>query len=412
VIAVLAASFLAVGAGAGPVENEVKALIAKRVAVDPRLISVVVAVERGNERAVVGWGTPKPDGDTVFEIGSVTKVFTARLLADLAGSGQAALDDPAESLRPNGRLPRSAKGTRFTLRHLAQHRSGLPRLPDNMPMADPLNPYADYTPALLDAFLSSYKLPVEPGTKAEYSNLGYGLLGALLAEQAGTDYASLVQTRIAGPLGMTSTAVKWAGPMAQGHMLGGASVPNWDLNALAGAGELKSTANDLLKFLADTAAKPGVPLGWIDEGFLWHNGQTGGFSSFIGFSRATGSKVVVLSNVSVSLDDVGRHLLDASKPLSTTPPIYPEVPVARALLDEYAGSYELAPGLIITIRRVGDGLTAQLTDQPEFRVFASSQTDFFFKVVDASLTFHRDASGRVAKLVLHQNGDQDARRLP
>jgi CubicO group peptidase (beta-lactamase class C family) len=378
-IAVLAASLLALAPGAaraGAVEDEVNALIAKRVVVDPRLLGVVIALERGSERAVVGWGTSKPDGDTVFEIGSVTKVFTARLLVDLVERGQAALDDPAESLRPNAKMPRSASGSRFTLRHLAEHRSGLPRLPDNMLSADPMNPYADYTPALLDAFLSAYALSVEPGTKLEYSNIGYGLLGALLAEKAGVDYASLVSARLAGPLGMTRTAVAWTGPMAKGHILGGDPASNWDLNALAGAGALKSTANDLLKFVSNAAAKPGAPLGWIDEGFIWHNGQTGGFSSFIGFNRATGTKVIVLSNVSVSIDDVGRHLLDASRPLESPPPGYPEVPVVRALLDEYTGRYELAPDAVITIRRDGDGLTAQLTGQPAFRIFASSQMDF------------------------------------
>ncbi len=413
-VALAFALALAGQASAGSVEAEVRALIASRVAVDPRLVGIVIGLERGGRRAVLGWGreggagTPVPDGDTVFEIGSVTKVFAARLLAETAAG---TLDAPAESWFAK-KLPRSAGGTRFTLRQLAEHRSGLPRLPDNMPMADPSDPYADYTRALFETFLSGHVLVREPGALKEYSNAGYGLIGRLLEEKTGSTFADLVQTRIAGPLGMTRTAVSWTNPMARGHDLNGDPVPCWNMNALAAAGAIRSTANDLLAFVADTASKSGAPPGWIDEGFVWHNGMTGGFSAFVGFDRASGARVVILANSSAAVDDVGRHLLDASQPLAVPPRLRPEVIVAPALLDEYAGRYELSPDFIITIRRAGAGLTAQATGQPAFFLFASSDSDFFFKAADASLTFHRDASGRVARLVLHQNGEHDARRLP
>lgn len=406
-------------ASAGPLDTEVKALIAKRVAQDPRLIGLVIAVSQGSDQAVVGWGrlgaagTPAPDGDTVFEIGSVTKVFTARLLADLADRRLAKLDDPAESLLPKGgSLPRSASGQTFTLRQLAEHSSGLPRLPDNLAPADPADPYVDYTEARLDAFLKAHVLSREPGEKSEYSNLGYGLLGHLLALKSGGDYASLIQNRIAGALGMARTAAAWSGPMAQGHDLSGDPVPHWTLGALAGAYVIRSSGNDLLKFLAAEAAKTGKPLGWQDEGFFWHNGQTGGFHSFVGFDRASGRRVVVLSNTAADIEDIGFHLLDAARPLARPPSRRKSVAVAPALLDAYAGRYELTPGFIITVRRQGASLKVQATGQPEFSVFAESDADFFFKAVEASLTFHRDAAGRVTHLTLHQGGDQDARRLP
>lgn len=405
---------LAGQASAGSVEAEVRTLIASRVAVDPRLVGVVIGLARGGQRAVVGWGRegaagmPVPDGDTVFEIGSVTKVFASRLLEDAAGGG---LDGPAETFFGK-RLPRSAAGSRFTLRQLAEHRSGLPRLPDNMPMANPADPYADYSRALFENFLSRHILVREPGAQKEYSNAGYGLIGRLLEEKTGSSFADLVQARIAGPLGMTRTAVNWTKPMARGHDLSGDPAPNWNLNALAAAGAIRSTTNDLLAFVADTAAKPGAPLGWMDEGFIWHNGMTGGFASFVGFDRASGTRVVVLANSSVDIGDIGRHLLDASKPLAVPPRVRPEVVVAPALLDEYAGRYELSPDFILAVRREGAGLIVQATGQPAFRVFPSSDIDFFYKAVEASLTFHRDASGKVSRLVLHQNGEHDARRLP
>ncbi len=406
-------------AQANVLENEIRDVIASRVVNDPRLVGLVIGLERGSDRAVLGWsrlgatGTPVPDGDTVFEIGSVTKVFTARLLGDFIDRRQARLDDLAESLlSPGVRLPRSTSGKTFTLLQLAEHSSGLPRLPSNLAPKNPADPYADYTEALLNEFLKTYVLDREPGSKVEYSNLGYGLLGHLLAAKTGVNYASLIQDRIAGPLGMTRTAVVWSGPMAQGHDSGGEPVLNWDLGALLGAGALRSTANDLLKFLAAEAAKTGTPLGWVeDNGSFWHNGQTGGFHAYIGFHRPSGTRVVVLANAAVSIDDIGAHLLNGSS-LAVPPRPRKELVLAPAILEAYVGRYELAADFILTVRRDGDHLKVQATGQPELTVFAESETGFFYKAVEASLTFHKNASGRVTGLTLHQNGDQVARRLP
>src|SRR5208283_4407870 len=117
------------------------------------------------------------DGDTVFEIGSITKVFTALLLADMAQRGEVALTDPVSKYLPKGVKMPGRNGHAIMLQDLATHTSGLPRLPSNMKPKDFMNPYADYTPELLYQFLSSYELPRDPGSKWEYSNLGAGLLG-------------------------------------------------------------------------------------------------------------------------------------------------------------------------------------------------------------------------------------------
>src|SRR6266566_1505033 len=216
--------------------------------------------------------------------------------------------------------------------------------------------------------------------------------------------------------------------LAPGHDVGGNVVPNWDLPTLAGAGALRSTARDMLTFLAanlDTSATPmarglrqtheprqatdnpnlKVGLAWHIlsrpvGNIVWHNGGTGGYRSFIGFDPARRIGVVVLSNLNRSVDDLGYHLLDESFPLTPPPQRHTEVAVDSLVLARYVGDYELAPTFHIAITREGAHLFAQATAQPRFPIFAESDSSFFLKVVDAQITFHPDG------LVLHQNGQQ------
>jgi len=137
------------------------------------------------------------NGDTIFEIGSISKVFTSLLLADMVNRKEVALDDPAAKYLPEHvRMPERS-GKAITLLDLSTHRSGLPRVPGNLNPKDPTNPYADYSVDDLYQFLSGYTLPRDPGSEVEYSNLGGGLLGHILAHRAGTDYESLIRSRIA-----------------------------------------------------------------------------------------------------------------------------------------------------------------------------------------------------------------------
>ena len=190
----------------------------------------------------------------MFEIGSVTKVFTALLLADMVRRGEVALDDPvAKYLPAEVKVPTRA-GRSITLLDLATHTSALPRLPDNFQPKDPTNPYADYSVEQLYQFISSYQLTRDIGATFEYSNLGAGLLGHALARRAAMDYETLMRSRVLAPLGMSSTAIALS-PELQSRLTAGhdaqlRTVPNWDLPTLAGAGALRSTANDLLAFLA------------------------------------------------------------------------------------------------------------------------------------------------------------------
>jgi serine-type D-Ala-D-Ala carboxypeptidase/endopeptidase len=425
-----------------PDDATIRAILEQRIA-EGRAVGLVVGVLEADGRTrIIHAGSAgqaaQPLGEgTLFEIGSITKAFTGALLAEMARRGEVAIDAPvARYLPDDARVP--SRGRDITLLDLATHRSGLPRLPSNLAPADGGNPYADYTVEKLYAFLSSHELQRDVGAIAEYSNLGTGLLGHALARAAGTSYEEALRTRILEPLGLRSTAItlndELRSRMAQGHDPTLAPVPLWDIPALAGAGALRADIRDMLTWLAAnvrepasdleralrSAHEPRMPFGpdgastsiglnWIVETggghrIVWHNGGTGGFFSWAGFDPDRRIGLVVLSNAAHPVDDVALHLLDRSNPLSEPPRQRAEVRVAPAILRDYVGEYQLAPNFSIVVTFDNDALFIQATGQPRFPVFAETETDFFLRVVDAQLTFRRDASGAVTGLVLHQGG--------
>ena len=254
--------------GAFPSNSAVLEILKERVARGRTAGLVVGLLDAGGHTRFVSWGqqgSPVIDNQSVFEIGSVTKVFTATLLADMVLKGEVSLDDPVQDYLPPGVTVPTRSGKPITLGLLAEQRSGLPRLPDNIKPADLSNPYADYSVQQLYDFLSSYNLTRDPGAAFEYSNLGVGLLGHALALRAGVPYEVLIRRRVLEPLGMTHTGVTLS-PWMEGHLIAGHDergdeVPLWDLPTLAGAGALRSTAADLLLFLAANLETDRGPLG-------------------------------------------------------------------------------------------------------------------------------------------------------
>jgi len=181
---------------------------------------VVGVIEPGGRRVVaygsLANGDPRPlDGDTIFEIGSISKVFTSLLLADMVNCREVTLDDPAAKHLPEKVKMPERNGRSITLLDLSTHTSGLPNIPGNLKPKDPGNPYAGYSVDDLYQFLSGYELTRDPGSEFEYSNLGAGLLGHLLAYRAGTDYESLIRTRITRVLGMPGTGITLTPSMQQ-----------------------------------------------------------------------------------------------------------------------------------------------------------------------------------------------------
>jgi len=341
-------------------DAEIRDILARRIDVMHRSVGIVLGLTDANGRRIVAYGhlnqgdSRLMNGETIFEIGSVTKVFTSLLLSEMAQRGEVALDDRVAQFLPSDvRLPERG-GKQITLVDLATHTSGLPRLPGNLAYRSIRNPYADYSVADLYQFLSTYKLTRDIGTKYEYSNLGGGLLGLALARRAGMDYGKLVRERICVPLGMNSTTSRVDPDMqwrrAVGHDRAMRPVANWDFGpATAGAGELWSDANDMLTFVAANLGHMKTPLtpamtamlkvrrssgtkglelalGWHiltkhGRETFWHNGGTGGYRSFIGFDLQSRLGVVALSNAFTweGVDDIGRHLLDPSFPVITNP---------------------------------------------------------------------------------------------
>lgn len=335
-----------------PTDAEIGRILADRVDARKQSVGVVVGTIGPDGRNVIAHGSfsttdPRPvDGDTV------TTVFTGLLLADMARRGEVSLGDPLARHLPDGITVPERSGKAITLADLATHTSGLPRMPDNLASGDETNPYADYTTEEMLAFVSGYRPSRDIGLEYEHSNVGTALLGQALARRAGKSYEALLQERVVGPLAMRATMIEPEGRlkarMATGHNAALEAVPNWELPAFAGAGALRSSASDLLDFLAmalepektplaaalaDTLAvrRPSsdqqtwAALGWnvtrtSNGEIAWQQGGTGGFSAFIGFHPGLKIGVVVLSNANTGVSDIGLHLLNADMPLTRPMP--------------------------------------------------------------------------------------------
>jgi CubicO group peptidase (beta-lactamase class C family) len=342
------------GASVPTSNGELLSLIQQRVDAG-RNTGIVVGVLRGSAAPLVAaYGNPGPgakplDPDSVFEIGSITKVFTTTLLMDMADRGLVKLDDPVGKYLPSTVRVPSRNGRQITLVDLATHTSGLPRMMSNLKPADPGNPYGSYTVEQLYEFLSSHELARDVGAQYEYSNVGMGILGHVLALRAGKDYEELAAERILRPLGMTHTGITMTPWMkehlAVGHNMAGAPVPAWDVRTIAGAGALRSTLTDMLTFAranldaragklqslmqqAHTARHPtgrpglSVGLGWHiresdDQTIVWHNGGTGGYRTWMGFDAKRGTAAVVLTNSTHGADDLGLTLLNPKSQIPT-----------------------------------------------------------------------------------------------
>ena len=305
---------------------------------------VIGLVENGRTEVFTYGGVERA---AIFEIGSVTKTFTGLALARTVEAGAMKLDDPVRKFLPPEALTPPVAGIReITLGDLATQSSGLPRLPTNLNIKLFSNPYVDYDSARLYAYLKERGLARPADAAYLYSNLGFGLLGHVLARQHHGSYEKLIADLITGPLEMHDTRVQLdpaARPrMAQGHTQTGVPVPPWDFDALAGAGAIRSTVDDMLRYVQAQIEPPatlaaairnsqvvrastgagggGIALAWHtlgDRETLWHNGATAGYHSWVSFSTASHTGVVVLSNSqSAKVDQLGGALQKLVKPLT------------------------------------------------------------------------------------------------
>jgi D-alanyl-D-alanine-carboxypeptidase/D-alanyl-D-alanine-endopeptidase len=468
-----------------------------------------------------------PDGDTRYQIGSITKVFTHLLLAEMVEADVVDASATIGSLLSVPFAPRNPPVAGITLRSLATHTSGLPRLPPNLAPENPADPYADYDAAALHAGLAASRDGQPLGSFYAYSNFGVGTLGHLLGRADRSSYADALTRRVLNPLRLQETAFA-PGANAATPRVAGKPVSAWAFDdALAGAGALWGSVADLARLVqvhlgtqehtllhdlakdreivVPQAGKFAVTTVWHVAGgatqpIYWHNGGTAGFHSFVGWrpDQQRGIAILVSGDAdptAIGLQSLGHVASDSSAPRidesilgdyqlspqfviavkridgtlvaqatgqsplaihaidtewygigdvdaslrfvreagrvvgielvqggrvqagarvegaaagtpqpadsAASPP-----PVANDAvhLDDYAGTFVLAPGVELVVRRAEAGLEVRLTGQPYFPVFARAQDRFLYKVVDAELQFERASDGKVSAVVLHQAG--------
>lgn len=368
---------------------------------------------------------------TLFEIGSITKTFTCSALAYLVQKKEIDLNEKAQAYLPSTISLPEKNGKAIRIIDLATAHSGLSRMPGNFTPANVSNPYIDYTDKELAVYLNNCELNTEPGAHYEYSNLGMGLLGYILTQKKNTTYSKLIKETILSQLQMKETFISGETKsklIATGYM-DKAPVAAWtwsNQSVLTGAGGIISNAEDMINFLKaqlatsdpvlnaafqdahkerSDAGSPDmqIGLGWHikNHKYVWHNGGTGGFRSFAGFDPEKKRAIVLLTNSTAGVDDIGFHWLDFSAPLKTLTKSITLDPNAAA---EYQGVYQISPTFKITISTQGSDCFLQATGQPKLSIYAEEVDKFFLKIVDAKIVFGRNSEGKIEKLTLYQNG--------
>jgi len=376
-----------------------------------------------------------PSDDTIFEIGSISKVFTGILLADAVVSGAVSLETTVGAISPAISEANEDVAASVRLRHLSTHSSGLPRMPSNLAPKNPLDPYADYDRTLMVEFMKTVKPASKPGAPSGYSNLGVGLLGELLAIKADTTYQELLANKLAEPLGMKDTTTVVGDDrrsrLAPPHLASGEPGREWHFDAMAGAGAIRSTPSDMLRFIDANLNPPAGPLGeaielawkrhaeaqgdafamglgWHiarDGSTRWHNGQTDGYHSMLFINRELRAGVVVLSNSpALEVDALGETIIRLIAGIEAQPIATPGAAVDESVVKRLVGRYELVPGFVLNVTANGKRLFLQATGQQQLTLVPQSETKWTIVGVDAMLEFELPQEGRAPTVTLYQNG--------
>jgi CubicO group peptidase (beta-lactamase class C family) len=320
--------------------------IARRYIQKSSTVGLSIGIIKGGVTSTYNYGETKkgskqlPTINTLYEVGSISKTFTAALLAWFVNEGKVNLSDPITKYLPDSVAANPAlKG--ITLLNLSNHTSGLIGIPANFEAQKPYqesNPYKSYTRDLLFAYLKTCTLRSEPGKKYAYSNLGVGLLGIILERVSGKPYEQLLTEIICKPLGLKST-VQHVSPLLSARFApvydeNAVQTPAWDFDALAACGSIRSDITDLLLYTKANMipansklskafelthqitlqTEPQVGLGWHiikadGISYYFHNGGTGGSRSFLAYNAEKRLAVILLSNADVSTDGVGVEIL-------------------------------------------------------------------------------------------------------
>jgi CubicO group peptidase (beta-lactamase class C family) len=393
-----------------------------------------IVFEKSYGDANLEWNIPD-DSSTKYRIGSMTKQFTAASILLIEERGKLSTDDYVKKYMPDA----PASWEKVTIYNLLTHTSGIPSFtsfPDyHASEATPATPKS-----LVDRFRDK-PLDFQPGEKWSYSNSGYVLLGYLLEKISGQSYSNFVTENIFKPLAMKDSGYDSNSSVITHRATGYEPSPNGPVNSgyidmtiPFSAGALYSTTHDLLlweqalyggKVLSAASLKKMTTLYRENYGCglmintakghlqYAHGGGIEGFNTEMAYYPNDKLTVIVLANLNGGApgEIAGKLAAVVNGEKVVMQSERKEIKVPNEILAKYVGSYELAPGIFITMSVEVDQLFIQLTGQPKFEVFAETDKDFFLKVVDAQLTFETDSQGKVIDVVLHQNGrDQTAKR--
>jgi len=396
--------------------------------------SIVIGLYDAGKTEVYGFGKgpggAPPTDTTLFEIGSVTKVYTSLLLADSIQRREVGLDQPVSELLPTGVSVPTRDGVAITLKHLALHSSGLPRIPTSL-LPNAPDPYATFDEDALYKDLAATKLDFAPGQEVVYSNYGAGLLGFALGKKLGIGYPRALTDRVLAPLGLKDTFLTVPAAATSRRATGTDTdlkpVVPWTFSALAPAGALVSDAHDQLALIGaelDAAAGgklalraamrltqepeldnkgPNEGLGWqIDaKGRYWHNGETGGFHSYIGFDPTTRRGIVILSATALMpLDNLSDVLYDVLAGKSLPAVTYP----TAADLAPLAGHYDFQ-GTQLEIKLAGKRAYLEGPGVPPYRLVPLSDTAFWIQQLQ-SVAMVAKNNDKVAQIVFQIGSTQ------
>jgi D-alanyl-D-alanine-carboxypeptidase/D-alanyl-D-alanine-endopeptidase len=436
-----------------PPEDEIRKILAERVGENDKAVGIVVGIIDPHGRKIISYGhrnagdTRPLNGDTVFEIASVTKVFTALLLVDMVERNEVALSDPASKYLPAAaiKLP-ERNGHSITLVDLGTHTSGLPFMPaDAPPFNDPTA--AKHSTSDLKRYLAGCQLTRDIGSDWDYSNIGYWVLSEALAYRAGENIKDLIRERILVPLKMPDAdfalSAKMKSNLAPGHdsalrpAPAASTIPIYSI--MPAIGLLYSTTNDLLTFLSECMGYEPSPLapainvalsnrrpvqpgneqalGWNVYGkdpdqVIFRDGSSFGYASVMAYDPNSRVGVVVLTNQVGDVGDIARHLLrpdfPLAKPANTK---HIEIALDSKVLDSYVGRYEAKGEGIFTIARENDFLTIESPADwglPKLRIRPETQRDFFATELSLRVTFKIDNNNLVTGLLIYPPRGQKA----
>jgi D-alanyl-D-alanine-carboxypeptidase/D-alanyl-D-alanine-endopeptidase len=395
--------------------------------------SIVVGIYDDGKREIYGFGKgpdgKPPTGRTLFELASVTKIFTGLLLADSVQRREVNLDTPVAELLPTGVTVPTRDKLAITLRQLALHSSGLPPMPPSL-RANPENPYAAYREGNLYQDLIRTQLIYAPGERMLYSEYGFGLLAHALGRKIGTGYAKALEDRIAKPLALKDTFFvvpkDAAARLAAGTNEDLAPAKPWTYDALAGTGGLISSARDQLAVIeAEIDASLGSKgplrpamrltqetqlersgdnqgLGWMIDsaGRYWQAGSTGGFHAFAGFDPKTRRGIVILASTKTSLiDSTATALFRVLAKEDVKPPAFPE----PAALATFAGTYDFQ-GMQLKMTVAGKRIYVEGPGEPRIRMLPISEKEFWIERLQSIVLFERE--GDKVKRAIFLVGDK------